>query len=87
LLPFIENCIKHGVLDDNKNPVLFSVKANRKKLIIEVENQINKKLKDDHSGIGLTNLEKRLQFYFPNRHTFKVTNDQDSFKSYLEIQL
>ncbi|PZO28542.1 MAG: histidine kinase [Flavobacteriaceae bacterium] len=87
LLPFVENCIKHGVLDDNKNPILFSVKANHKKLIIEVKNKINKKLKDAHSGIGLTNLEKRLEYYFPNRHTFKVTNDENYFESYLEIKL
>ncbi len=87
MLPFIENCIKHGILDNAENPVLFSIKSDGKKLIIKAENQINKKLKDAHSGIGLSNLEKRLQFYFQNRHIFKVMNDGIYFKSYLEIQL
>lgn len=87
LLPFIENCIKHGVLDDVKNPVLFSIKSNSKKLIIETENHINKKLKDVHSGIGIANLKKRLKYYYPNKHIFKVTNNGIIFKSYLEIQL
>lgn len=87
LLPFIENCIKHGVLDDSENPVLFHIQSNSKTILIEVKNKINKKLKDAHSGIGLTNLEKRLEYYFPNRHTFKITNDGSYFESYLKIQL
>lgn len=87
MLPFIENCIKHGILDDAQNPVLFSVTSNDKKIIIQVINKINSKLKDTHSGIGLSNLEKRLQYYYPNRHKFELTNDGTIFKSHLEIQL
>ena len=87
LLPFIENCVKHGVLDDGENPILFHTKSSRDAILIEVKNKINKKLKDTHSGIGLTNLEKRLEYYFPNRHTFNVTNDGNYFESYLKIQL
>ena len=87
MLPFIENCIKHGILDDAENPVLFSVTSDTKKISIEVQNKINTKLKDTHSGIGISNLEKRLQYYYPNRHRFEVTNDGTLFKSHLEIQL
>lgn len=87
LLPFIENCIKHGILDDEKNPVFFSIKSNDKKLIIDVENKINNKLKDAHSGIGLSNLRKRLEHYFHNKYQFDVVNDGVNFKSHLEIEL
>ena len=87
LLPFIENCIKHGVLDDEKSPVIFSIKSDEKKLIIEVENKINNKLKDAHSGIGVSNLRKRLAHYFPNQYKFDVINDGVVFKSHLEINL
>jgi two-component system LytT family sensor kinase len=87
LLPFIENCIKHGILDDEKNPVVFSIKSNNRKLIIEVENKINNKLKDAHSGIGVSNLRKRLAHYFPNQYKFEIINDGMIFKSLLEINL
>lgn len=87
LLPFIENCIKHGILDDEKNPVLFSIKSDDKTLVIDVENKINNKLKDSHSGIGLTNLRKRLEYYFPNQYKFDIINDGVVFKSHLEIKL
>lgn len=87
LLPFIENCIKHGVLGDEKNPVIFSVKSDAKKLIVNVENKINNKLKDAHSGIGLSNLRKRLDHYFPDKYSFEIINDGVIFKSHLDIKL
>jgi len=87
LLPFIENCIKHGVLNDAINPVIFSIKSDAKRIIIEVENKINKKLKDAHSGIGMANLRKRLDHYFPNKYSFEITNDGAIFKSHLKIKL
>ncbi len=87
LLPFIENCIKHGVLDDAENPVIFTVKTNSKKLIVTVENKINNRLKDAHSGIGMSNLEKRLDYYFPNRYRFEIVKNETIFKSHLEITL
>lgn len=87
LLPFVENCIKHGILNDKDHPVLFSIKSNTKMLIIEVENKINHKLKDAHSGIGLSNLKKRLEHYFPNNYQFDVLNDGVTFKSHLNIKI
>lgn len=87
LLPFIENCIKHGVLSDAKNPIVFLIKSDNKKIIVDVENKINKKLKDAHSGIGMANLRKRLDHYFPNNYSFEIINDGVIFKSHLEINL
>ncbi|RZK10161.1 MAG: histidine kinase, partial [Flavobacterium sp.] len=87
LLPFIENCIKHGILDDENNPVVFSIKSDEKRLVINVENRINNKLKDTHSGIGVSNLRKRLAHYFPNNYQFEIVNDGVNFKSHLEIEL
>lgn len=87
LLPFIENCIKHGVLNDVGNPIIFSIKSNDKKITVDVENKINKKLKDAHSGIGMANLRKRLDHYFPNKYSFEIINDDVIFKSHLEIKL
>lgn len=87
LLSFIENCIKHGVLTDAENPILFSIKSNDRNLIIEVENRVNNNLKDAHSGIGLSNLQKRLDHHFPNRYKFEIINDGVNFKSHLQIEL
>ena len=37
LLPFIENCIKHGVLNDAGNPIILSIKSNDKKIIVDTK--------------------------------------------------
>lgn len=87
LLPFVENCIKHGVLDDENNPIIFSIKTENNLLTIYVQNTINNKLKDAHSGIGMANLRKRLDHYFPNKYKFEIINDGSIFKSHLEIIL
>ncbi|NBL65819.1 histidine kinase [Flavobacterium sp. NST-5] len=87
LLPFVENCIKHGILDDAKNPVFFSVKSSKNTVIVATENKINNKLKDNQSGIGIENLKKRLAFYFPNNYKLEIISEGNIFKSYLQIQL
>lgn len=87
LLPFVENCVKHGILDDAENPVIFEIASDDKKISVLVENKINKRLKDAHSGIGLQNLEKRLNHYYPKRYQLKIENNGNIFKSDLEIEL
>ena len=87
ILPFVENCIKHGVIDSSENPALISIDCNKNVLTILAENKINSNLKDAHSGIGFENLKKRLDYYFPNKYDWKVEKDETYFKSTLIIQL
>ncbi len=87
ILPFVENCIKHGVIDSVENPALISIDCTKNVLTILAENKINSNLKDAHSGIGFENLKKRLDYYFPNKYDWKVEKDETNFKSTLIIQL
>jgi len=87
LFPFIENCIKHGILTDEKNPALISVTCSGKKWTILSENQSNASLKDEQSGIGFENLQKRLDYYYPKNYEWTVTNEANFFRSLLIIQL
>lgn len=87
LFPFIENCIKHGMLTDKENPALISVNCRDKKWTILSENQSNASLKDEHSGIGFANLQKRLDYYYPKNYEWTVTNEANLFRSLLIIQL
>jgi hypothetical protein len=87
MLPFVENGIKHAVIDDPKNPALVAITCTKNSLTIVAENKINHKLKDEHSGIGFENLQKRLNYYFPERHNWNIHEDETFFKSILTIQL
>jgi two-component system LytT family sensor kinase len=87
ILPFIENCIKHAVLKDVTNPAIVSIKILNNKLTILSQNKKNSSLKDESSGIGLFNLKKRLDFYFPNKYKWEIKNENNYFHSLLIIEL
>jgi sensor histidine kinase YesM len=87
LFPFFENCIKHGILTDLEKPALIAVTCRDKKWTILSENQCNDSLKDEHSGIGFENLRKRLDYYYPKKYEWTVTNESNFFRSLLIIQL
>lgn len=86
ILPFVENCIKHGVIDSVENPALISIQSEKNVLTILAENKINSNLKDLHSGIGFENLKKRLEFYFPHKYEWNFEKTETHFKSMLIIQ-
>ena len=85
--PLIENAIKHGVVKDINHPIKINLKTNSEYLEISVSNKINQHQKDETSGIGLTNLKKRLNYYFGNNYTFEIKNDYETFHIYLKIPL
>lgn len=87
ILPFVENGIKHAIIDDPKTPALIAVTCTKNSLTIVAENKINHKLKDEHSGIGFENLQKRLNYYYPEKHTWNIHEEETFFKSILTIQL
>ncbi len=75
LIPFVENAFKHGVgmienpmieinLGDSKNQLFFSVRNKVSKHVAEH--------KDESSGIGLTNVKRRLELLYPGTHQLKI---------------
>lgn len=85
--PLIENAIKHGVVKDSNHPIKINLRTNTEHLEISVSNKINQHQKDETSGIGLTNLKKRLNYYFGNNYSFEIKNDYVTFHIYLKIPL
>lgn len=89
-LTFIENSFKHGIsssadggfvqvlLKVIEDQILFSIRNSKP---AEVPNRIN----GDAGGIGLTNVKKRLQLLYPNKHALRIRDDQGSYL--VELQL
>ena len=85
LIPFVENAIKHGVLDDPENPVHIRLTIESAELWFEVENQRSDANKDTTTGIGLPNLRRRLELLYPERHTLRVEERGEQFTTLLRL--
>ncbi len=87
LSTFLENAFKHGMPGTNENPIKIKIEILSSGLTYTVKNLINKNIiKDRSSGIGLLNLEKRLNLLFPNKHKLIYSSQDEHFIAKLEIQ-
>jgi LytS/YehU family sensor histidine kinase len=90
LLPIIENAFKHGQSSQGYEIDINSEVTSNGVLKFYVENTIanTKKQKSTHTrGIGLTNVKRRLELIYPNKHSFIARKLDSKFTVQLEIQL
>lgn len=82
LLPLIENTFKHGA-----GCIAISIVIREQKLILSTENGVNAYLAGPPSGLGLVNLQKRLDFLFREHSSLRFHLTGDRFYASLEIPL
>jgi LytS/YehU family sensor histidine kinase len=89
ILPFIENSFKHGVANDiGKVWVHINILVSDGQLIIKVEN--SKAMSEDsavpESGIGLSNVKKRLALIYKDRYSLQLL-DEETYLVILKLKL
>jgi len=87
LIPFVENAFKHGVVNDERQPVRIKLSVNGKRLSFEVSNKISHAQKDHSSGVGLVNIHRRLDLIYPDQHELLVSNNGNTYKTTLIINI
>lgn len=91
LIPFIENCFKHGIgANVNNNNILINIKIIENKMILVTENSIvlnNSKISKKQGRTGLENIKRRLDLIYPNMHSLDITENEQFFKIQLSIDL
>ncbi|TDQ10034.1 sensor histidine kinase [Pedobacter metabolipauper] len=87
LIPFVENAFKHGVVNVDSDPVRIEIKVQDKRLKFELSNRISRALKDHSSGIGLVNIQRRLDLIYPGAYELLILNDGNTYKTTLNIDL
>jgi hypothetical protein len=90
LVPFIENAFKHvSRLPTEKGYVHLILKQSGDMLELNVENSnsAQQPRKQDTGGIGLTNVQKRLEILYPDKHELNIEKTESSFKVHLRLQL
>ncbi len=85
LIPFVENAFKHGDLHNSEDPISINLFTAENQLIYNVSNVVKIQQKDNVGGIGLKNIQKRLELlYGPKRH-FNVEEKNNRFTATLKI--
>ncbi|PWS26524.1 hypothetical protein DHW03_17270 [Pedobacter yonginense] len=87
LIPFVENAFKHGVVNDEKQPVRIKLKVVDNRLSFEVSNKISHAQKDHSSGVGLVNIQRRLDLIYPDKHELLVSNNGNTYKTTLILNI
>lgn len=88
LLPLVENAFKHGMSTLSRGGfVRIELHLTQEFINFKVRN--NYKAGDRHksSGSGLTNLQRRLQLFYPGVHSLRVTNSGDVHEAVLILNL
>jgi len=82
LIPFVENAFKHGI-GMILNPVIeMYFWGDNRTIRFLVRNKVNlhvESSKDSSHGIGLTNLRRRLNLLYKNRHEIKTVITEDNW--------
>jgi LytS/YehU family sensor histidine kinase len=89
LLPLAENCFKHGV---GKGPgsIELYIGLKGKRLHFMTENAVAIRESDgegEKGGIGINNVEKRLNMLYPDRHTLHYVEKEGLWKLEMFIEL
>jgi two-component system, LytTR family, sensor kinase len=90
LIPFVENAFKHGVGMIEDAEIDIHMKTEKNMLSFSVRNKFNPtsaEVKDKSSGIGLTNVQRRLELLYGNKHSLLVTRQKQWFIVSLQIVL
>lgn len=88
LIPFVENAFKHGISLRNPSWIYITLTLDATQLYFKVHNSLHARHANDPeaegSGIGLANVQKRLDLLYPDRHQLTIqASEQDYFVSLL----
>ena len=93
LLPFIENCFKHGISSQQESKITIRLTLEDQVLHLYTANKIitaNKSPVDAQGkGIGLTNTKRRLSLIYANKYSLQIDdqNPESEYRVDLKIDL
>lgn len=90
LIPFVENAFKHGTGIIEEAHIIIRLKVENEILFFAVENRFNPdsvEIKDKTSGIGLTNVKRRLNLLYGDKQQLVITQKDKWFTVSLKIKL
>jgi two-component system LytT family sensor kinase len=89
LLPLAENCFKHG-LGKNRGTILINISFSGHQLHFSTQNPVARReipVNQPQGGIGIDNVEKRLNLLYPGKHLLIFTEEDGLFNVDMKIDL
>jgi hypothetical protein len=91
LIPFVENAFKHGISLQRKSWIKVTVHCEQNVLYFDAYNSTHERpapgLAGESSGIGLANVQQRLQLLYPERHELIIRQTAEEYFVHLTLQL
>lgn len=90
LLPFVENCFKHGTSNVLENPwVNLTIELKDKTLMMKLMNGKGpvKEIEQKRSGIGINNVRQRLNLLYKDKHNLQIREEEEVFVVDLRVEL
>jgi two-component system, LytTR family, sensor kinase len=89
LIPFVENAFKHGGKSGPVPGIRINLDVQPEKIVFEIINCMRttpNPSNDPAGGIGLQNIQRRLDLLYPGKHSLLITHDKDQFNVKLVIE-
>lgn len=87
-LILLENAFKHGIESMTDNAFInLNLTAKENNISFTIKNSFESKITNESSGIGLKNLQQRLELLYPEQHKLSIKKDDSTFDVNLEIKL
>jgi LytS/YehU family sensor histidine kinase len=90
LLPFVENCFKHGASNMLQNPwINLTVEIKDTVLVMKLMNGKAPLTRNgqNKTGIGINNVKQRLELLYKNKHELQIREEDEVFVVDLEVEL
>jgi LytS/YehU family sensor histidine kinase len=87
LLPFVENAFKYGLNNSLDSPIQISLDVSRETIIFSVINRKFENMERHSSGIGIPNVQRRLELLYPGKHILNIEDAVDTYLVKLIITL
>jgi sensor histidine kinase YesM len=88
LIPFVENAVKHGIDSMSEHAyVNIAITIDNGVLQFDCINNFKEVRSKTVGGIGLENVQKRLQLIYPQKHNLTIKNENNVFMVSLNLKL
>ena len=87
LITFIENAFKHGISYQRESFVKVKVTVEDGRLSFSCHNSKADKPNEEKGGVGLANVQKRLDLLYNSNYTLRINDEADTYTVELNIPL